>query len=74
MVKNGMEKGCQYYSVQLDKNNSLTYVQVINCEGKTKDQLYVLLNYWVSASFNDANSVIQLNDKELGCILLHKAI
>lgn len=56
-------------TLQLDKNNSLTYVQVINCEGKTKDQLYVLLNYWVSASFNDANSVIQLNDKELGCII-----
>lgn len=54
---------------QLDKNNSLTYVQVIDCPGKTKNQLYVILNYWVTASFNDANSVIQLNDKELGCII-----
>lgn len=53
----------------LDKNQSLTYVQVIDCENKTKDQLYVILNYWVTASFNDANSVIQLNDKELGCII-----
>lgn len=56
-------------TLQLDKNNSLTYVQVVNCEGKTKDQLYILLNYWVTASFNDANSVIQLNNKELGCII-----
>lgn len=53
----------------LDKNQSLTYTQIIECENKTKDQLYVILNYWVTASFNDANSVIQLNDKELGCII-----
>ena len=29
----------------LDKNNAITYTQVIPAEGKTKDQLYVLLNY-----------------------------
>lgn len=56
-------------TLQLDKNNSLTYTQVIDCGQQTKEQLYVILNYWVSASFNDANSVIQLNDKELGCII-----
>lgn len=55
--------------LSLDKNNSLTYIQVIDCGSQTKEQLYVLLNYWVTASFNDANSVIQLNDKELGCII-----
>lgn len=53
----------------LDKNNAITYVQVIPAEGKTKEQLYVLLNYWFTATFNDANSVIKLNDKELGCII-----
>lgn len=55
--------------LQLDKNNSLTYAQVIDCGEKTKEQLYILLNYWVSSSFNDANSVIQLNDKEAGTII-----
>lgn len=55
--------------VSLDKNNSLTYTQVIDCPGKSKDQLYVLLNYWYTNTFNDAKSVIQLNDKELGCII-----
>lgn len=55
--------------LQLDKNNALTLVLVIETPGKTKDQLYVLLNYWFSATFNDANSVIQLNDKELGTII-----
>lgn len=55
--------------VSLDKNNSLTYTQVIECPGKSKQQLYVLLNYWYTNTFNDANSVIQLNDKDLGCII-----
>ena len=53
----------------LDKNNALTYVQVIETPGKTKEELYVLLNYWFTATFNDANSVIKLNDKELGTII-----
>lgn len=55
--------------IPLDKNNGITYVQVIDAPGKTKGQLYVLLNYWFTATFNDANSVIQLNDKELGTII-----
>lgn len=55
--------------VSLDKNNALTYTQVIDAPGKTKDQLYVILNYWYTATFNDANSVIKLNDKEDGCII-----
>ena len=53
----------------LDKNNAITYTQIISAEGKSKEQLYVLLNYWFSATFADANSVIQLNDKELGTII-----
>lgn len=53
----------------LDKNKSLSYTQIIPCEGKTKEQLYVMVNYWVNVTFNDANSVIQLNDKESGTII-----
>jgi hypothetical protein len=53
----------------LDKNNAITYTQVIPAEGRSKDQLYVILNYWFTGTFNDANSVIQLNDKELGTII-----
>lgn len=53
----------------LDKNNALTYTQVIDCPGKTKEQLYVILNYWYSNTFNVADAVIQLNDKELGVII-----
>lgn len=53
----------------LDKNCGLTYTQVVECPGKTSSQLYVLLNYWFISTFNDANSVIKLNDKELGTII-----
>jgi hypothetical protein len=55
--------------ITLDKNNSIVYTQVIDCTGKTKEQLYVLLNYWYTNTFNDSKSVIKLNDKDLGCII-----
>ncbi len=56
-------------SLSLDKNNALTFTQVIEAPGKTAEQLYVILNYWFVATFNDANSVIKLNDKEVGTII-----
>ena len=40
-------------NLSLDKNESLTYQQVIEAPGKTKAQLYVALNYWVTATFKD---------------------
>ena len=57
----------------LDKNESLTYQQVIQAEGKTKEQLYVALNYWATATFKDHNA-ITLNDKEAGCIIISSTI
>ena len=57
----------------LDKNESLTYQQVIEVPGKTKQQLYVALNYWATATFKD-NSAITLNDKEAGCIIISSTI
>lgn len=53
----------------LDKNKALTFVQVINAEGKSKHELYIALNYWYTMTFNDANAVIKLNDKDLGVII-----
>lgn len=53
----------------LDKNNSLTYTQIVECGESTKEQLYVILNYWFTSTFNDANSVIKLNDKDEGVII-----
>lgn len=52
-----------------DKNQSLTYQQIIEAPGKTKQQLYVMINYWVTATFKDKQA-ITLNDKEAGCIII----
>ena len=57
----------------LDKNEALTYQQVIEAPGKTKQQLYVALNYWVTATFKDKQA-ITLNDKEAGSIIVSSTI
>ena len=57
----------------LDKNQSLTYQQVIEAPGKTKQQLYIALNYWATATFQDKQA-ITLNDKEAGCIIISSTI
>jgi len=60
-------------TLQLDKNQSLTYQEVIEAPGKTKSQLYVALNYWATATFKDKQA-ITLNDKENGCIIISSTI
>ena len=57
----------------LDKNESLTYQQVIEAPGKNKQQLYIALNYWVTATFKDKQA-ITLNDKDAGCIIVSSTI
>jgi hypothetical protein len=60
-------------SLQLDKNQSLTYQEIIEVPGKSKAQLYVALNYWVTATFKDKQA-ITLNDKDAGCIIISSSI
>ena len=38
--------------ISLDKNNAITYVQVIQAEGKTKDQLYVAQHAGGTSAYN----------------------
>lgn len=59
--------------LRLDKNESLTYQQVVEAPGKTRQQLYVALNYWVTATFKDRQA-ITLNDKEAGCIIVSSTL
>ncbi|MBP3227167.1 MAG: DUF4468 domain-containing protein [Bacteroidaceae bacterium] len=59
--------------IVLDKNGGITYQQVIEAPGKSKQQLYVALNYWATATFKD-NQAITLNDKEAGCIIISATI
>ena len=60
-------------SLTLDKNGSLSYQQVVEAPGKSKEQLYVAINYWVTATFKDKQA-ITLNDKESGCIIVSSTI
>ena len=60
-------------NIVIDKNESLTYQEVIEAKGKTKQQLYVALNYWATATFKD-HQAITLNDKEAGCIIISSTI
>lgn len=60
-------------NLTLDKNESLTYQQVIEVPGKTKEQLYVALNYWATATFKDKQA-ITLDDKEAGCIIISSTL
>ena len=59
--------------LNFDKNQSLTYQQIIEAPGKTAQQLYVMLNYWATATFKDKQA-ITLNDKEMGCIIISSPI
>lgn len=53
----------------LDKHNAVSHSIVYEIPGKTKDQIYVEVNNWFIHSFGSGKSVIQLNDKEAGCII-----
>ena len=64
----------QESTIILDKNNSLTYIQVVEAPGRSTEQLYKTLNYWFTATFNDKNSTIKLNDKEGGCIIAQGSV
>ena len=61
-------------TLTLDKNNALTFIQIVEAPGRTAAQLYTTLNYWFTATFNDANSTIKLNDKETGCIIAQGSV
>ena len=52
-------------NITLDKNQGITYQEVVNAPGKTREQLYVALNYWATATFKE-HQAITLNDKEAG--------
>ena len=53
----------------LDKHNAVSRSIVYEIPGKTKDQIYIEVNNWFVHSFGSGKSVIQLNDKEAGCVI-----
>jgi hypothetical protein len=53
----------------LDKNGNLSRTFIFDIKGKSKERIYVEVNNWFIHTFNNGKSVIQLNDKEEGCII-----
>lgn len=53
----------------LDKDNALTFEKTISVRGKSKNELFVDLNYWFLKIFSNASSSIEMADKELGVIM-----
>lgn len=50
-----------------------TFTQIINAEGKTKDQLFSIVKEWVALNYKSANSVIQSSDREAGSLVVKGA-
>lgn len=53
----------------LDKHNAISRSVVYNIPGKSANEIYIEVNNWFVHSFGSGKSVIQLNDKEEGCII-----
>lgn len=53
----------------LDKDNALTFEKTISVRGKSKNELFVDLNYWFLKTFSNASSSIEMADKELGVFM-----
>lgn len=53
----------------LDQNNAITRTQIVDGLNKTKDQIYVDVNEWFIHVFKSGKNVIQLSDKDAGCVL-----
>ena len=62
-----------YALYQRGMRGVLVEANPVEAPGKTKQQLYVALNYWVTATFKDKQA-ITLNDKEAGCIIVSSTI
>ena len=48
------------------KNQFPNYQGIIQADGKSSDAIYSTLKLWVATTYNSANDVIQLDDKENG--------
>lgn len=47
-----------------------TIIGVFDTPGKTKSEIFSLINKWISLNYNSAQNVVQLNDKEAGNIIV----
>lgn len=53
----------------LDENNNVTYIRTIEVPGATKDELFARAYNFFIYNYKDKDAVVQLADKENGCII-----
>ena len=54
---------------KVSKNNNVYVQDIISCESKTKDQLYLLVKEYFANANEGESAVVQLDDKENGIIV-----
>jgi len=62
--------GGVYTNAQEFKTEGKTVIGIFEAEGKSKNELYASINKWISINYNSSKSVIQMNDKESGTIII----
>lgn len=48
------------------QDSLLTYTEVVELPGQTKEQLFVKARHWFTNTFRDSKEVLEINDKETG--------
>lgn len=56
---------------ELDKNDQLTYSNVIDCPNMDKDKIYDCVNTWFTKAFADKTASVQTNSKETGALIVN---
>jgi len=56
-------------SLNINAQENLKFEKVIQTDSISKSQLFVTINDWFASTYNSANDVIQMSDKEAGIII-----
>ena len=59
----------QFNDVVEDDYGKILFQEVNNLDSLSKEKIYIKANEWFIKTFNDATSVIELNDKDEGVIM-----
>lgn len=60
---------CLLAQAQIDlpmENGKIIYTEVVTADDKSQDELYASAREWFAKTYNSANNVIQMEDKESG--------
>lgn len=61
---------CTAFAQEKFEFSKYTATGIFDVENKSEEEIYSLLNRWISLNYNSAQNVIQLNDKEAGNIIV----